>query len=207
MRSVRRSSGLTSTRSKQPSDQSASGATVFIEQPLDRAIALDPAATDGLRAISRLCPLVIDESDGELGAFPQAIALGYRGVSSKNCKGIVKAFLNRALVEGRNRGRPEAEWLFMSAEDLTNVPVVALQQDLATVRALGLGHVVVGLLFRLLIQVADDEGDLVGILKSGSYSLTASPVLFLGRPTPAEVVRHRGRTLIGRRRYTILDFN
>jgi hypothetical protein len=29
----------------------------------------------------------------------------------------------------------------MSAEDLTNVPVVPLQQDLATVRALGLGHV------------------------------------------------------------------
>ena len=28
------------------------------------------------------------------------------------------------------------------------------------------------------------EGDLVGILKSGSYSLTASPLLFLGRPTP-----------------------
>ena len=29
----------------------------------------------------------------------------------------------------------------MSAEDLTNVPVVPVQQDLATVRALGLGHV------------------------------------------------------------------
>ena len=29
----------------------------------------------------------------------------------------------------------------MSAEDLTNVPVVPLQQDLATVRALGIAHV------------------------------------------------------------------
>ena len=29
----------------------------------------------------------------------------------------------------------------MSAEDLTNVPVVPLQQDLATVRALGITHV------------------------------------------------------------------
>ena len=52
-----------------------------------------------------------------------------------------------------------------------------------------------------------EEGDLIGILKSGSYSLTASPILFLGRATPAEVVRHRGHTVLGRRRYTILDFN
>ena len=31
--------------------------------------------------------------------------------------------------------------LFLSAEDLTNLPIVALQQDLATVCALGLDHV------------------------------------------------------------------
>jgi hypothetical protein len=86
-------------------------------------------------------PLIIDESDGDLDAFPRAVGLGYRGVSSKNCKGIVKAFLNRSLVERLNRGRPAGTRLFMSAEDLTTVPVVAVQQDLATVRALGIGHV------------------------------------------------------------------
>jgi hypothetical protein len=113
----------------------------FIEQPLDRAIALDPAATEGLAALGRRIPMLIDESDAELDSFTRAVALGYRGVSTKNCKGIVKAFLNRSLVERENRGRAPGERLFMSAEDLTNVPVVPLQQDLATVRALGIAHV------------------------------------------------------------------
>jgi hypothetical protein len=113
----------------------------FIEQPLDRAIALEPAATEGLAALGRQVPIIIDESDGDLDAFPRAVALGYRGVSTKNCKGIVKSFLNRSLVERLNAERSEPARLFMSAEDLTNVPVVALQQDLATVRALGIGHV------------------------------------------------------------------
>lgn len=115
--------------------------TAFIEQPLDRAIALDPAATEGLEALGRQVPIIIDESDGDLEAFPRAVALGYRGVSTKNCKGIVKSFVNRTLVEARNAERPERARLFMSAEDLTNVPVVPLQQDLATVRALGITHV------------------------------------------------------------------
>ena len=113
----------------------------FIEQPLDRAIALDPRAVDGLAALGRRFPMLIDESDDALDAFPRAIAVGYRGVSTKNCKGIVKSFLNRALVSRDNRRRAPDERLFMSAEDLTNVPVVPLQQDLATVRALGITHV------------------------------------------------------------------
>src|SRR5512145_374477 len=116
-------------------------AMLFIEQPLGRAVALDAAATEGLGALPGAVPLVIDESDGDLDAFKTAIALGYRGVSSKNCKGIVKAFLNRSLVERLNRQRAPGVQLFMSAADLTNVPVVPVQQDLATVRALGIGHV------------------------------------------------------------------
>ena len=113
----------------------------FIEQPLERAAALDPAATAGLTALGRLAPFLIDESDDDLDAFRRAVALGYRGVSSKNCKGIVKACLNRTLVEALNRRGRAGGGLFMSAEDLTNVPVVPLQQDLATGRALGLEHV------------------------------------------------------------------
>ncbi len=116
--------------------------TAFIEQPLDRAIALDPAATEGLVTLGRRVPIIIDESDADLHAFVRAVDVGYRGVSTKNCKGIMKSFLNRSLVERLNAGRrPAAERLFMSAEDLTNVPVVPLQQDLATVRALGIAHV------------------------------------------------------------------
>jgi hypothetical protein len=96
---------------------------------------------EGLRELSKLCPVIIDESDDRLDAFKTAVVRGYRGVSTKNCKGVMKSFLNRSLIGKWNPGRPKSEELFMTAEDLTNVPVVPLQQDLATVRALGIPHV------------------------------------------------------------------
>jgi hypothetical protein len=113
---------------------------MFIEQPLDRAVALEPSVKPALTALSRDKPVIIDEADGWLGAFQEAVELGYRGCSHKNCKGIYKSLQNAALVALRNAraGRPE---LFLSAEDLSNVPVVALQADLASVALLGIGHV------------------------------------------------------------------
>jgi len=51
------------------------------------------------------------------------------------------------------------------------------------------------------------EGDLIGVAMSGSYGLTASPILFLGRDTPAELVRVDASIQLGRRKYTISDFN
>jgi hypothetical protein len=113
---------------------------MFIEQPLDRAVALDPAARPALAVLSREKPVIIDEADGWLTAFREAIGLGYRGTSHKNCKGVYKSLHNMALAALRNEraGRPE---LFLSAEDLSNVPVVALQADLAVVAALGITHV------------------------------------------------------------------
>jgi diaminopimelate decarboxylase len=51
------------------------------------------------------------------------------------------------------------------------------------------------------------EGDLIGVMMAGSYGLTASPVLFLGRSTPAEWVVHRGEVALGRRPYGIGEFN
>jgi hypothetical protein len=112
---------------------------LFVEQPLDRAVALDPAVTKGLAEIGP--PLVIDESDGELDSFKTAVKLGYRGVSTKNCKGIFKSFLNRSLVERWNGQRKLGAHLFMTAEDLTTLSVIPLLQDFATVRALGITHV------------------------------------------------------------------
>lgn len=50
-------------------------------------------------------------------------------------------------------------------------------------------------------------GDLLGVGMSGSYGLTASPVLFLGRDTPAELVTSQGRIEVGRRRHTLEEFN
>ena len=50
-------------------------------------------------------------------------------------------------------------------------------------------------------------GDLIAVLKSGSYGFTASPLLFLGRPTPAELLCHNGEVILGRRSRTVVDFN
>jgi hypothetical protein len=140
-KSIHQFARLVEAMGQAPRLQRLRHALLFIEQPLDRAVALDRAATEGLPALSGGVPLLIDESDADLDSFKAAIALGYRGVSSKNCKGLVKAVLNRSLVERLNRERPPGAPLFMSAEDLTNVPVVPVQQDLATVRALGISHV------------------------------------------------------------------
>ena len=104
-----------------------------IEQPLPRARSFEKSAIEGLAALGEHAPVILDEADHGIEAFPRALALGYGGVSVKNCKGVFRALLNRGLCE-RHRA-------FQSAEDLTNLGVLALQQDLTTVAALGLGHV------------------------------------------------------------------
>ena len=50
-------------------------------------------------------------------------------------------------------------------------------------------------------------GDLIAVLKSGSYGLTASPLLFLGRQTPAELVCQGGEIILARRPRIIVDLN
>lgn len=109
---------------------------LYVEQPIARSRAL----AEPVEALARLVPVIIDESDGELSAFPQARALGYRGVSSKACKGIYKSMVNHARCRSWNRGDGGARF-FMSAEDLTCQPGISLQQDLALVNLLGLTHV------------------------------------------------------------------
>ncbi len=107
---------------------------VYLEQPLPRARTLDPSTADDIRALAARVPLLIDEADDAIDAFARATAFGYRGVSVKNCKGVFRALANRALVLARNDGS------FQTSEDLTNLPMLPLQQDLATVAALGLEH-------------------------------------------------------------------
>lgn len=70
----------------------------------------------------------------------RARALGYRGVSSKTCKGLYKSIINAARCRLWNSETPEARW-FMSAEDLTTPAGVSVQQDLALVNLIGLTHV------------------------------------------------------------------
>jgi hypothetical protein len=123
-----------------PDLQSLSRAILFIEQPLERSVALSPEAAPLLTRISAYKPVIIDEADGTLDAFRAAMALGYRGVSHKNCKGIYKSMLNLARAR-RGNARLGNERYFLSAEDLTTLPVVPLQADLASVALLGIPHV------------------------------------------------------------------
>jgi hypothetical protein len=111
-------------------------ATLFIEQPIKRASALQKSVA----ALAKLKPLIIDESDGDLASFPAAVRLGYSGVSSKTCKGLYKSILNAARVAKLN-SEAGATRYFMSAEDLTTLAGVSVQQDLALVSLLGLTHV------------------------------------------------------------------
>jgi hypothetical protein len=113
---------------------------LFIEQPLDRVVAMDPGIAPALWALGRAKPVIIDEADDRVGAFKDAVALGYRGTSHKNCKGIYKSLHNLALATVHNARFGRAE-LFLSAEDLSNLPVVPLQADLASVALLGITHV------------------------------------------------------------------
>jgi len=102
---------------------------LFFEQPVKRHKALERKVA----GIDK--PVIIDESDDSMDAFPRAKELGYRGVSSKTCKGIYKSLINRARCSAWGNE------YFMTGEDLTIQAGLALQQDLALVSLLGITHV------------------------------------------------------------------
>jgi hypothetical protein len=109
---------------------------LWIEQPLPRA----SAEQVSVAALARLRPVLIDESDATLDAFPRARALGYTGVSSKSCKGFYKSVLNAARCAHWN-STGDAPRYFLSGEDLTAPAGLSVQQDLALVGLLGIAHV------------------------------------------------------------------
>jgi hypothetical protein len=138
---------------------------VFIEQPIKRqnALAFTEMSTDQTLEVGRQFdvtrerirqieakaliklltaekPVIIDESDDSLDAFPRARRLGYTGVSSKTCKGLYKSLINAARCRLWNREEGTDRY-FMSGEDLTIQAGLALQQDLALVSLLGITHV------------------------------------------------------------------
>jgi hypothetical protein len=107
----------------------------FLEQPIRRAAALERDVSP----IAERLPVIIDESDSEIDSFLKARDRGYSGVSSKSCKGFYKSLLNLArCIHWRAEGRGD---FFMSGEDLTCQAGLSVQQDLALVSLLGLGHV------------------------------------------------------------------
>lgn len=108
---------------------------LLIEQPIARAQALNRP----VHALARDIAVEIDESDSDFDVFPRARALGYRGISSKSCKGFYRAFLNSARVAHYNT-QGEGHFV-MSAEDLTTQGGIAVQQDLLLASLVGATHV------------------------------------------------------------------
>ncbi len=111
---------------------------LFVEQPLHRDVSLSDDLAEFLARWPEAPPLLIDEADGDLCALPQALRLGYSGVSHKNCKGILKGLANLASLHRANSA--DGGRRFISGEDLVNVGPLALTQDLAMQALLGVGH-------------------------------------------------------------------
>lgn len=105
---------------------------LYIEQPMPRDITraapLGEIASYGF---------IIDEADDSYNAFVAARALGYRGVSSKSCKGIYKSVINATRAAKWSTPR---EKFFVTGEDLTCQAGLAVQQDLALGALIGLSH-------------------------------------------------------------------
>lgn len=106
---------------------------LYIEQPFARESAME-------QQVPQDCPVavVIDESDDSDDAFVRASARGYRGVSSKACKGVLRSLANIVRCIDRNDGR-QAD-VFVAPEDLCTQPGWALQQDLALAALTGSAH-------------------------------------------------------------------
>jgi hypothetical protein len=105
---------------------------LYIEQPMPRDITRQlPLGSLAARGF------IIDEADDSYDAFPAARALGYRGISSKSCKGLYKSIVNAArAVKWSERG----EKFFVTGEDLTCQAGLAVQQDLALGAFIGVTH-------------------------------------------------------------------
>ena len=105
---------------------------LYIEQPMPREI----FRQSPLGRLSRR-DFIIDEADDSYDAFPAAKALGYRGISSKSCKGIYKSVLNAVRAAKWSAG---GEKFFITGEDLTCQAGLGVQQDLALGAFIGVTH-------------------------------------------------------------------
>jgi len=140
---------VTLDANEQYADLNALGALV---ERLDRDSTLKPIAAKLLyieqpmpRDITRQSPLgalagrdfIIDEGDDSYDAFPAARALGYRGISSKSCKGLYKSVINATRAA---KWSAAGEKCFIAGEDLTCQAGIAVQQDLALGALIGVTH-------------------------------------------------------------------
>lgn len=105
---------------------------LWIEQPVSRHAALEPSVARPLKKVSALKPVIIDESDSDDAVLDRALALGYAGISAKNCKGVYRTLRSYLTIQQRGG--------VLSSEDLTNQPIVSNHQDLCLAAALGIRH-------------------------------------------------------------------
>lgn len=105
--------------------------TLLLEQPLPRRIALD----ESLARLDIPVPIILDESDDHDEAFDRGLALGYRGISSKACKGLYRSLRNALQVAAAPQQR------LLSGEDLTCQAGLAVQQDTLLAASLGVAHI------------------------------------------------------------------
>lgn len=105
---------------------------LYVEQPMPRDITRQtPLGTLATRGF------IIDEADDSYDAFPAARALGYRGISSKSCKGLYKSIVNATRAAKWSAGD---EQFFITGEDLTCQAGLAVQHDLALGAFIGVTH-------------------------------------------------------------------
>jgi hypothetical protein len=107
---------------------------LYVEQPLPR----DLTFATPLGEFGKSFAVIVDEGESDYDSFPKAIALGYRGMSSKACKGIYKSLINgaRAARWSAADGRRS----FLAGEDLTCQAGLAVQQDTALLAFHGIAH-------------------------------------------------------------------
>ena len=75
--------------------------TLLLEQPLPRRVALD----DSIARLDIDVPVILDESDDHPQAFEEGIVQGYRGISTKSCKGLYGSLAHalRVACDPQNR--------------------------------------------------------------------------------------------------------
>ncbi len=82
------------------------GNVLAVEQPLDRSIALDPATPPASPPWSAWRPVIIDESDGTLTSYREALTSATGASAARTARGRSRALLNAGLTWLRNdRGR------------------------------------------------------------------------------------------------------
>ena len=105
---------------------------LYVEQPMPR----DVTRQSPLGALAKR-DFIVDEADDSYDAFRVARELGYRGISSKSCKGIYKSAINATRAATWSVG---GERYFVAGEDLTCQAGLAVQQDLALGALIGIAH-------------------------------------------------------------------